>query len=575
MAKADDKDFGIRTGKNHIQRIAILRLDCDHTYEDRQRVAEDGQLFEIVPDFDKKNTDEVKIYYQGDKNPPPESLTVIRKRDNVQEQIKGVWPGYGGKFKKYEFKGLYAKPDTLNPLKKEFWKNISEPEEYQVKGLPKDLKVCVYHPHKWKIEIKFPPMRGIKEGYKLEKNTSKTDNTEKSFLKAEKNRTDTRGILSTESSSSVTATPGGIGASYKEDTTVGKRVKAITLERDSVSVDIDVLKWIGAVIEIANKTYGIIKEIKDSVPKIGWYCDFDLQFMQGTIIFEWGWKEYKDHRAYYWISSTLNFEFISIRCELGAGVSGYSFKAQAYVFVSGAVSAAARFERISPDTDLQFSLPITGLIEGGFGARCEAGFSLIVLKGEAKTGFQIEAKLKINSEKGFSVDGTLEWTGAKLTLEGSVGIGSVNGTKKKEFTLLDKQTIGSFYWPEEKQYNPKTITDDRLKTILTDKLCEGLNVKVRLPSGSLFVPDIIHSTEQIADDLVRMIRIRKDIRKDEKSMEGLAHDIRASLNNLNVERFGRDYIHLDRFQFFLFEGELKRILDKYIDPCLEIQKRLS
>jgi hypothetical protein len=81
------------------------------------------------------------------------------------------------------------------------------------------------------------------------------------------------------------------------------------------------------------------------------------------------------------------------------------------------------------------------------------------------------------------------------------------------------------------------------------------------------------SDEDIAEKLTAKIDGRKDIRRDGKSIEGMAHDIRRRLDVLAKRDWGRDWIDVQTFEAFIKNDLEKMMTASYIDPCKELMDR--
>src|SRR5207248_344342 len=57
---------------------------------------------------------------------------------------------------------------------------------------------------------------------------------------------------------------------------------------DGADVAIEPLAHIGKLLEFVSEILKLIQTIRDSVPKIGWYCDMSLSVMEGSVALEVG-----------------------------------------------------------------------------------------------------------------------------------------------------------------------------------------------------------------------------------------------------------------------------------------------
>ena len=83
------------------------------------------------------------------------------------------------------------------------------------------------------------------------------------------------------------------------------------------------------------------------------------------------------------------------------------------------------------------------------------------------------------------MDGDVKWLGVVVNLDISIGFGAVfSFERKKNWRMCDPKTLGTFYWPEEKKYDPPLLPSDAIENIIEDKLTDGWNVRVKNPDGT-------------------------------------------------------------------------------------------
>lgn len=584
-----------QTGKTDRKRHLVL--NCSHSIDGAPRVVEDAQVFEIVPGHTEETRvttiatpleDTVSILYRDDDRPPPESITVngTPVKDTGTE---------GRGYRKYPLTVAYRGPDTIDILSSEFWKSLSSTTDYRVSGIPVPLTIKAHYPHHWKLKIIFPPMRSFSAGSKydvgarlvqegdrdtLQITQSGRSVVEKSGWKPLSLRaTTTEAAVTGRIQSDISVSPDSVSATGEARFSASKPktsetpapVKTIEVLRDDAQVNINVLDFFSTILDFTNKLMEIVDQIKDVAPKVGWYCDFDLQLFQGLIELDWAWREYKDHRAYQWIAAQLACEVIKISFELGVGISGFSFKAQLYGNISGSLGVSLSGERVSPEALKFLLVPLNVDIPGALGLRIEAAY-LLEFVGELQSGFEIQLALSIDMDKGWQIQGHTTWKGVRVKVRGGIGKGGKHGSREIADVRLADEHKSEFKVPGRKEYKAPYIPDDQLRAVLKTVLEKNWGVTVKKKVDFWF--DKNWTVDQIIDPLITRINRRRNLRRDQKTMEGLAHEIRKELDRLG-ERWGPDYVDESRYELFVEGGELDRILDHYVDPCQVIQAQLT
>ena len=363
--------------------------------------------------------------------------------------------------------------------------------------------------------------------------------------------------------------------------------------RNGTKVDIKFMETVGAVVKLGQQVSDIISYIQKNVPKVGWYFEWENQFLQGTFIVEWGWKEYKDHRAYYYVGINLDIKLIEMKMEMGVGVSGFAFKLQIFGSLSGAITLSIKTCRYSPDGEIEFGFPFGAEIIGSLGARAQVG-CFVKMEGTLETGLKLEdGAFKFRQHEGWSMGCSLKWSGivGKLTVSGGTAKkegADENAEPKEDFhnepkemeenksqalenELIGSVDLGKWHWPDSKaEYNPPVIPREDLHKLLKKKLTEGEAVRVKIDEG--FFGNKYLNVEDMAKDLEEKIHGRNDIRKDPKSAEGLVLEIRKSLDSIMYGKLrgSTAYIESEQFSSFLEGEEFRHILDKDIDPMQDI-----
>ena len=265
----------------------------------------------------------------------------------------------------------------------------------------------------------------------------------------------------------------------------------------------------------------------------------------------------------------MSFDFVlfAMSVEVGVGVSGCSFKAQIYAKIEGSLTLSLAVERVSPGA-VSVQVPLVLSVQGTIGARFEAG-NFVKIDASLSTAVEVSGTFEIHMENGVSMAGSMKWTGISGKVTASVGTGGAMGSYVSQQTLVAEKDLGSFKWPD-KPYTPPFISRSKIKSILLDKLTEGMDVRVFTPSGSAFTPDWQWPVDLIADKLTAKIDSRRDIRRDEKSIEGLAHDIRQRLDILSKKDWARDWIDNKTFENFVSKDLDALMTARYIDPAKQL-----
>jgi hypothetical protein len=282
-------------------------------------------------------------------------------------------------------------------------------------------------------------------------------------------------------------------------------------------------------------------------------------------------KEYSDHRTYLAIKGNFDLVLFSMSVEVGVGVEGCGFKAQIYAKLEGSLTLSLAVERIAPGAAVSLQVPLTLAVQGTVGARFEAG-NFVKIDASFSTAVEVNGTFQLHMEEGASLSGSMKWTGIAGKVTASVGTGGAMGSYVSQQTLVGEKDLGSFKWPD-KPYTPPYAGRATIKSTILDKITEGWDVRVITPSGSMFEADQALTNDQIAEKLTARIDRRTDIRRDAKSIEGLAHDIRQRLDILGKRDWSRDWIDSKDFDKFV-NTDLDAIMTaSYIDPCKQLVDR--
>lgn len=560
--------------KIHVFKLLELYAYCSHKVEGKRRSVGNIKVFEVVPDNIGKDAykDEVMILSR--------TATDLQSNGKNLEKKEDEFGMHAFLLKcEQEFKGV-----TPNILKGDFWSGLVKPKEYPISGLPSPLTIKCYRPDIYKLQIKFPEMGKWSGGFQQQASASEVINSVKQKKPVKFER------------SPLTKSKGWDLKTWPERVHSDKN---IIFQRNGALVDAKFYEYVGAIIVLANKLSQIVSFVQDNVPKIGFYFAWECQVFQGTFVVEWGWKEYKDQRAYYYIGVNLDVKIIEVKLEIGVGVSGFAFKIQIYGALNGSVTLSAKLCRYSPEGEAELSIPFGAEIIGSLGARAEAG-CFVKMEGTVETGIKLEdGAFKFKENEGVSIGCTLKWSGLVGKLKISAGTAKKSGIEENrspaevakegreeirpyetdekasstyEHELIGSSDLGKWQWPDPKaEYNPPVIPREDLHKMLVKKLTEGENIRVKIGEG--WVLNRYMDMDKVAKEIEDKIHERNEIRKDPKTAEALVFDIRNRLEEIIHEIDSGSHLanmSKERFELFLNGGELKRRLNKYIDPIQDI-----
>lgn len=553
---------------------------CGHN--DREVIS--PSEFEVVPEW-KRGNDRVTIEAMDGR---PFALAV---RDDAARSTILLSGSGKSKLSKYTFECEFSAPEG-EALFKKFWKSLSEPRKYEVeiedRRGKKNLEIKAYCPDQYTFQIKFPELAKFSRGSKLGINPgdakqyleNKPVQTKVSHEYTEQKWNPHAGLsYSRTRSRTEDARNNRSKTVYKNEALHEKTPSGpLVLTRNGVSVEVNALKILGSTLQLADHIYNIYKKITDDIPQVGWYFDMNLQLLQGTFELSWGWQEYEDHRAFLWMGLGIDCKIIEVAVELGIGATGFGCKLQVFGKVEGSLSLKILAARTSPDMISAISLPLDGAIEGNVGARFEVKY-FVSVEAVITTAIKFEkAQAEFSVEKGVSFDAEIWWTGIKAKIKASAGVaagaeeefGKATLSSESVKTLVDKTKLGEWAWPKEEFQPTQELSPRQIREVLKRNFEKDWNIRVE-ERGSFW--DSAWSMGDIVAKIEAKITRRKNLRRDEKSIDLLAWHIRQALK----KKSGRDDWHdvLDTidsndFVWFLERGSFDRILDQYIDPVKKV-----
>ena len=585
-------DFNIVAlgSKVHVFKLIELYMYCSHkiewegkvhaheSIEQMQRSVCNTNVFDVVPDYKgtDKYEDKVMILSRTAK-----SLKANGKELEKKDQEFGM-QAFLLKCEQ-EFSGNV--PNIFAP---EFWKGLAKPKEYTIAGLPTPLTVKCYRPDYFKFQIKMPPIGSWSGGWVVQASKKNVDSHVKNKEPVNKKKYD----LPKEKGWDSKHWPERIASD-----------KAVILQRNGLSIDTKVLDYIMAFIALSHQISKIVSFIQDNVPQVGFYFKWSCEVLQGTFVLDWGWKEYKDYRAYYYFGFNLDVKLIEVKAEFGVGVSGFSFKIQIFVAFNGSVSVSAKVSRYSPEGDPEFAIPFGGDIIGKAGARAQVG-CFITLEGTIETGFKAEdGALKWRMAEGISASCLIKFAGLTGRFKVSGGTAKKEGmeegkshkeiedeAKEKresvaptdsdekgggeyEWELVKSSDLYRFEWSKDhhEELKSATMPAEQIHDMTMKKL-KVANIKIiKNKYAEWYKRDSFEDREEVAKAIEKKIHERNDIRREPKSIEALLFEIVNTLDQMsnNGEVWKSDFDH------FLNGKAWSTMIEKYIDPIQLVIKENS
>ncbi len=627
--KVDCPNKGKSPQKNDTDSV---KVKCEH-----RNCPDDKSFFEIVPTLTNTTPykDSVTVTWTGPNKPPG------LKVSNFGE-VKG-----GGTYK-IDFKDAFdsfqwekfSKPGNREELNRKLLKEMftySHVKEFSINGLPNgSLPINFYNPEKWSIAFKFPSFKSYKKGKKLDtviKGTNKgyvTRETETS--KSTWGYSESKTITKEKDDRGKPIQQRTDSGKFAPDTQVSKsqltgKVSAIEIKRNGSPLQLSVFDSIQNILRIVNLVRSVYELINEFVPQIGWYAEADVQFLQGNLSVEWGWREYTaitkaggedvdTHQAVFGVKVEGDIKIVKAKCEVGLGVKAIGFQVQVFAFIEGEISFKPSFDKYAPNDagmKLAIDFSISGEIGGGGGARVEAGY-FYKLELTIETGLYINGNLKIlaGSEDPVRIEGHYGFKGIVGKVTQSINEEAMYGEQKSspkskkdqkkiekkdakisfgndlkpgEKVFLPPKDFGNFQWPSEDKDMAKELDEDEIKSMLesmlSGKMMKGgienkkdsrreLKFTYSRKSGLITLESEYLKESDIAVWMTQKIIRHKNMAKTRKSIEGVCYEIRGKLEQYIIEDWNHfDYILNDDLQKFIFKGPLDQICDGNIDPVKE------
>lgn len=484
----------------------------------RVTVDRDGRavnVIDVVPDFvgppgprspSTPGKDQVHFFWKDDELGSPPKPELFLTTSGAPEEKVAPSGGEAG-YTKYSFETPYrGGQDGILFFTPSFWREFMATTQYRLSGGPQPLRVDVYHPRKYKFELKMPPLRGYQRGVKLgdgnadPRKLAKPDELKRKMeeefsgwgpsklplvgdaIPKSGTRESDKGLLNDPGGSFVPKDDSESKAEYgKAGSAASDAAKLVPIKfsRDEVALDPGgLLTTIASILRLYRLVFGIIDTIKDYAPQAGFYVDFTLELMTGALAVEWMWKEYEDHRAYAAVDVNAKLTLFKVALELGVGVKACGGKLQVFAQVEGTTELSLGYSRISPDGDAQLPFTFTATITGALGARVEAG-SLAKLEGKGETGFELEFKATVGiggREPPFKVQISPAWLGISFTGTFSAGAFGISYEKTGKYELVGKKKLALVNIPSDTPYEPPTMAKRDIARVFVSTFYSGTNV---------------------------------------------------------------------------------------------------
>jgi uncharacterized Zn-binding protein involved in type VI secretion len=593
--------------------VDAVHLRCGHDVEALARSVELSaatQPFQVVPSPRATGVETVEIVYCG---PTDDDRGRLRATGTGLAPLRGddapseTWlvptsreAGAG----RYAMKCVVPAPGVAPWAfwKRAYWSSLREPASVQVDGIPgKAIEIEVYPGDQYTLQVTFPPLRALKVGQKLETVGQTVFQKNRVGIAFDRTHTETaevKGWAPLRGTRTARAAVRGksIGSVGAAHTQRRGRVQArstrpagaldvvdvLTLKKNGRTITVNPARATESLLTLAASVYDMIQAVR-ALPKFGWYCDFDVQILQGALAFEWGWAEHTDHRAFLQMAAHVDVDLLDAHIEIGLGVDGFGFALQVFAQIRGKLHLQLAGRRVSPDGADEAALTFKPTLEGLVGARAKLGH-LVEVTATVVTGIEISGgTLRFNPEQGASMEASLAWTGLQAVVKGGARV-KMRGQKKassstdaeQRSVLIERRELAHWRWPEETTYEASYITRDEVQHIVETTFRADL-----LPVEEQIDWWVDHRVEvqDVARRVADRIHERPDLMRDAKSIEGLAIRVKNELNVLGGLHETADRLHRQRsirypkLRAFADGPALQRVFDDHRNAFREAQER--
>ncbi|NQZ06103.1 MAG: M23 family metallopeptidase [Algicola sp.] len=545
--------------------------------------------------------DPVKIHYSAE-NPPAQLIVLL---DGANHTTLSAESRAGGNL--YTLTAQYQ-PQTpiyglydIDLFGRLFTYKL-KPTEYKVKGLPNSLTIKAYNPDQWKLSIRLPKMPQMKLGARLSNTKTKAGQPKESLAKEVTTDKLNFKLSSTKTSwqetttESLTETYGVYTRSLKsgemyqvegwkkpQKKTQNRFSSPINISLNGELVKIDGVQLVSGIVDLVRNFTKAVKAFKDTVPKVGWYIDFNCQILQGSFDIAWGWREDQSYQAYYYLGAAAKINLFEVKFEVGFGIEYRSVVAQVCVNFTGSAALSFGIETIGPTKESMNLGTLKGVIGAGGYVRVGAG-KIVKIEGGIKSSITYEGKVNLHLKQGLAIAGKKQWDGIEVKLSCAVwGISKVWTTK-----LMEKQTLGTFNFPgKPKKARQKEFSILEISNVIEDSITQGLNLRVFEKSVS--TKDILFgmityededweqlSHKKVADIIAKRIwDDSDDLELDKKTVNGLAHSIRKDCDLLAAQSYSRDWMSLTDLKKYLSGNKMTVIINDAKDPAKSFESTLK
>lgn len=389
-------------------------------------------------------------------------------------------------------------------LRKLFTKIDPPTTVYTIITRQERIIVKAYNPDQWRLSFSLPKFKGFEMGAKKSHiyrgGKSKGQDGEKEDAIFESKFSNWKEITTHELSDKYAKSC--LSLRKLPDKTSLKKIdedkpkSSISLERNAVAIDVDLLDLVSGVISMVANITAAVKAFKDHVPEVGWYIDFKINVFDGELELVWGWKEQEDHTVFYYAGISASMTLLEIMFEVGYGFKA-KFKfvlvtAQICIQIKGIATLKGGIEVVKK-IEQEVSIATVELKPsvGGY-VRFDVG-NLVRIEGEIITSFSMTAEIKFNfnayvaEEEGvFIMEGKNTWNGVSVAVAVYVG----GWSKKMKYQVLHGERSSNWKFPSEKEKPGEEISSpEALAENLTKGIKRIYDTYYTLKEKGIILPD--------------------------------------------------------------------------------------
>lgn len=358
----------------------------------------------------------------------------------------------------------------------------------------------------------------------------------------------------------------------------------IVLYRNSDPLQPDIINVVSNLFDIVKGISDVVITIKNWAPKYGFFFDWDVQLLTGSVAFGWGWNESSTNDAYYKLAASIDVTLIRVKLKIAFGLEIVKMGAQLFLSLMGAFGARYESDNNPDDNADELSVLVKGKIEGALGASVDAGFFLnATIKGV--TGVELRDSYFVLNRSDVKLDGNVFFTGIKIKWTAGVLFGLWED--EDEATVVNPKKICDFSFPTETtavRKNNWGSIQNKLASDIEDVLdgkgtkeLKKLEVQRSTGNKGLFADN----WKKVKNEMLakRLASFAVDYAKEnpinfDVSSTAIASEIRSSLDSFPKEQ-KKDFINYEYVTKF-FNTDFPKQLGKFIDPVeLELQNTNS